>query len=91
MYASWLIVLHIQSRLCQTLAWKAGHKQNCSPNGSYEASISTPPKNSEEWMAQEVDRTLSKWLERWRSVFYEYATIALNLPNHPPEYVSTHW
>ena len=50
-----------------------------------------PTKFSPEWMELEVDRGLSRWLQLWRASFQTWTTIALDMANHPPERVMTHW
>jgi hypothetical protein len=46
---------------------------------------------SDDWIELEIDRQLSKWLAEWRSCLMTWTTIALDLANHPPDRVMTHW
>ena len=50
-----------------------------------------PEKFSKEWIELEVDKELSKWQAEWRSCFVDWTRMALDLANHPPNRVITHW
>jgi hypothetical protein len=50
-----------------------------------------PAKFSPEWVELKVDRGLSRWLQLWRASFQTWATIGLDMANHPAERVMTHW
>ena len=93
MVLTYLIRLPIsQSKECQTLSWKASHKINCVPNPTVAALNGTKPeKFSTEWVQLEVDKMLSKWMAEWRRCFMEWTMLALDLANHPPNRVVTHW
>ncbi|KAH9855077.1 hypothetical protein C2E23DRAFT_816713 [Lenzites betulinus] len=83
------------SKECREISWKRSHKKTCklSPH-LFDADGKPKAEASEfgspEWVQAKVDKELSKWLEYWRRVFCMYATIALDLANHPPERVVTH-
>ncbi|KAF8903960.1 hypothetical protein CPB84DRAFT_1677721, partial [Gymnopilus junonius] len=81
------------SKECQTASWQSSHKLNCRTHPSNEpASKAKPPaKFSLEWMELEEYRVYTRWIELWRSCFQTWATIAMNLANHPPSRVMTHW
>ncbi|EJD51398.1 hypothetical protein AURDEDRAFT_57017 [Auricularia subglabra TFB-10046 SS5] len=83
------------SKECQVTSWKSSHKRNCRPHPSVllpngEIRKDKPAKGTEERRSLDVDMCLSHWMARWRNVFQLSATVALDLPNHPPERVLTH-
>jgi len=89
------------SKECQTISWKSSHKLNCmthpsngnvSPSNSGEpvSKAERPTKFSPEWIELQVDKSLSRWLEIWRSSFQTWTAIALDLANHPADRVTTH-
>ncbi|KDR70495.1 hypothetical protein GALMADRAFT_159931 [Galerina marginata CBS 339.88] len=87
------------SKECQAKSWKASHKFNCnihpfnaSPSkpGEVASKAERPAKHSPEWVERELDRSLSRWLELWRSSFCTWTRIALDLANHPVDRVMTH-
>lgn len=81
------------SKECQTIAWKCGHKQNCTLPDVFRAedgSIRKPKKNTQAYTDFEIDRVLTKWMEKWRSAFYQFATVSLDLGSYPPTRVATH-
>ncbi|GLB33163.1 putative MYND finger protein [Lyophyllum shimeji] len=87
------------SKECQTISWKASHKQNCkihpslvSPDDPNKAvsKAERPEKFTPEWIELEIDRALSRWMQLWRSCFQMYAWMCLDLANHPRERVMTH-
>ena len=81
-----------QSKECQVQSWKASHKYNCVPNATIATLNGTEPEEfSKEWIELEVDRQLSKWITEWRSCFMSWTEVALDLANHPPNRVVTHW
>ena len=81
-----------QSKECQTLSWKASHKANCIPNPTVAAlNGAKPEKFSTEWVELEIDKLLSKWMAEWRRCFMHWTMLALDLANHPPNRVVTHW
>jgi hypothetical protein len=83
-----------QSKECQTISWKLSHKVNCAVHASLkvtdQGTFEAPAKDSKEWQDMELDKHLSKWLALWRSVFCDFATAALDLPNYPMNRVITH-
>ncbi|KAI0832697.1 hypothetical protein BC628DRAFT_341940 [Trametes gibbosa] len=81
--------------VCHLLAmsWKIVHKKSCRPHPALFENNGTPktePMDIASWAEVEVDKQLSRWLERWRKVFSMYAVICLDLANHSPERVATH-
>lgn len=67
------------------------HKHNCTAHPSVAHDSKSPEMFSDDWIELEVDKQLSKWIAEWRSCFVTWATIALDLANHPPDRVMTHW
>ncbi|KAJ7583015.1 hypothetical protein C8J56DRAFT_956333 [Mycena floridula] len=86
------------SKECQKISWKLSHKDICkvhpsllaSPDSDRLRQKSEIDKSSRAVVDLAIDTGLSRWLKQWRRCFCTWATICLDLANHPPQRVFTH-
>ena len=72
------------SRTCQKAAWKT-HKKSCATTANLRAQMEADED------VRELNNDLSTWLGYWRAHLHMFSLSALDLANHPPDRLATHW
>jgi len=69
----------MQSKNCQTLHWKAGHKAVCARHAAQLGRSLVGDQDEDEG---EKERALNRWVGAWASAIITCLSIALDLANH---------
>ncbi|KII92753.1 hypothetical protein PLICRDRAFT_484067 [Plicaturopsis crispa FD-325 SS-3] len=72
------------SKDCQKLGWKT-HKQRCGTGKALREKLATNPD------ANSLNEALSKWLDHWRGVLYDWSLWAMDLGNNSPDRLANNW
>lgn len=76
------------------MSWKAAHKQICVPHKGLvegtDGALQEPEKGSAAWLAIDLGKRFSRWLNAWMPVLMGYEIAAMDLGRYPRRY-ETHW